>query len=165
MTMSRSRSCKSPINFTVENVHDIANDNSTLTHNATGPAQWVPVSNLTRTDADVTIVFIAPNSIKFREQVKDPIFQTTYPDTELSITGERFTVYTPDYQVNVIGCTEQYSICNPNLKSNSCTPQSGQYALPTLIQSYNFNPAQLVTAYRMIYMIADGTTYSSVNGI
>jgi hypothetical protein len=70
-----------------------------------------------------------------------------------------------DYQVSVIGCTEQYSICNPNLKSNSCTPQSGQYALPTLIQSHNFNSAQLVTAYRMIYMIADGTTYSSVNGL
>jgi hypothetical protein len=121
----------------VESVHDIANDNSTLLHNATGPAQWVPVSNLTRTDADVTIVFIAPNSIKFRKQVKDPIFQTTYPETELSNTGERFTVYTPDYQVSVIGCTEQYSICNPNLKSNSCTPQSGQYALPTLIQSHN----------------------------
>jgi hypothetical protein len=74
-------------NFNVERVHNIANDNSTLLHNATGPAQWVPVSNLTRTNADVTIVFIAPNSIKFRKQVKDPIFQVTYPDTELSNTG------------------------------------------------------------------------------
>jgi hypothetical protein len=149
----------------VESIYDIANGNSTLLHNATGPAQWIPVSNLTRTDADVTIVFIAPNSIKFRAQVKDPVFQATYPNTELSNTEERFTVYNPDYQVSVIGCTEQYSICNPNLKSNSCTPPSGQNALPTLIQSYQFNLAQLVTAYRMIYMIADGTTYSSVNGI
>jgi len=96
--------------------------------------------------------------------VKDPIFQTTYPEAELSNTGERFTAYTPDYQVSLMGCTEQYSICNPNLKSNSCTLRSGQCALPTLIQSHNFNSAQLVTAYRMIYMTANGTTYSSVNG-
>jgi hypothetical protein len=111
------------------------------------------------------MVFIAPNSIKFRKQVKDPIFQTTYPETELSNTGERFTVYTPDYQVSVMGCTEQYSICNPNLKSSNCTPQSGQCALLILIQPHNFNSAQLVTAYRMIYMTADGTSYSSVNGV
>jgi hypothetical protein len=163
--MFLSRLCKSPITLPWGVARDIANDNSTLLHNATGPTQWVPVSNLTRTDADVTIVFIAPNSIKFRTKVEDPIFQATYPDTELSNTGERFTVYTPDYQVSVVGCTEQYSICNPNLQSNSCTPQSGQNSLPTLIRSLNFNSAQLVTAYRMIYMIADGTTYSSVNGI
>ncbi|KAK3174527.1 hypothetical protein OEA41_001773 [Lepraria neglecta] len=42
---------------------------------------------------------------------------------------------------------------------------SGQYALPNLIQSLDFNSAQLVTAYRMIYMIADGTTYSIINVI
>lgn len=109
-------------------------------------------------------MFIALNSTKFRTKAEDPIFQATYPDTELSNTGKRFTVYTPDYQVGVIGCTEQHSICNPNLQSNSCTPQSGQNALLTLIRSLNFNSTQLVTTYRMIYMIADGTGYSSVSG-
>lgn len=65
----------------------------------------------------------------------------------------------------MVGCTEQYQICNPNLESNVCTPSSGQAALSGLIESLYLNEAQLVTAYRMIYMIVDGTTYSSINGI
>lgn len=113
----------------------------------------------------MTIIFIAPNSIKFRDPVYDPVFQATYGDTELSNTGERFTVYSPDYPVSVVGCTEQYAICNPNRKVNNCTSFDGQNALLSNIHSVGLSQDQYVTAVRMVYMIADGTTYSSVDGI
>lgn len=63
---------------------------------------------------------------------------------------------------SVIGCTERYSLCNPRRTSDQCTAPGGQNVLSNLIQSLDLQPAQLVTAYRILYMITDGTLYSSI---
>jgi hypothetical protein len=135
---------------------------STLSHNATGRSQWTPVFNISRTDADVTIVFVAPNAIKYREPVIDPFFKAIYPTTELTVAEGNITVYNPYDQVNVMGCVEQYQICR---EEDYCTNLGGQEALGEEILSLGLNAAQFVTAQRMIYMINYANTYSSINGI
>jgi len=120
---------------------------STIYHNATGPALWIPISNISRTDADVTLTFVSPNSITYRAQVTDPFFQATYPFTSLAIVPGNFTVYTPDDLVSVMGCVEQYSLCKGE---DRCTKLGGQEALGKEILGLSLNAAQFVTAQRMI---------------
>lgn len=133
-----------------------------MSHNATGRSQWTPVFNISRTDADVTIVFVAPNAIKYRSPVIDPFFKAIYPTTELTIDEGTITVYNPYDQVSVMGCVEQYQICTDEYH---CTNLGGQDALGREILSLGLNAAQFVTAQRMIYMISYANTYSSINGI
>lgn len=122
----------------------------------------MPVFNISRTDADVTIVFVAPNAIKYREPVIDPFFKAIYPTTLLTVDEGNLTVYNPYDQVSVMGCVEQYQICTDVYH---CTNLGGQEALSREILSLNLNPAQFVTAQRMIYMINYANAYSSINGV
>lgn len=112
----------------------------------------------------MTVIFVAPNSITYRERVEDPFFSATY---NLSLPGiitpGNVTTYSPDQFVSIMGCTEQYSICTD--EGSNCTPYSGQAALPTLLNKLDLNANQYVTVQRLLYTISTATVYSSVAGI
>jgi DNA-binding transcriptional regulator YdaS (Cro superfamily) len=112
----------------------------------------------------VTIIFVAPNTITYRDRVYDPFFAATYTYTAPGvILPGKLTTYTPDQFVSVMGCTEQYTICVQ--QGRHCTPATGQAALPDLLNIIPLNHNQFVTVQRLLATIATATIYSSIAGI
>jgi hypothetical protein len=78
-----------------------------------GGSGWVPVDELARTEADVTLMFLAPNSIKYFEANDDPFFGANVRRNAGSVAGDDVIYYVSDNNVNVLGCTDQYQYCHP----------------------------------------------------
>ena len=83
---------------------------------ATNWSYWEPVSDLNRTDADVTIVFISFNNIEFVDQNDDPIFSAHIPSISSSLG---VPVWKPDNNISALACAEQHQFCNPNIAEGS----------------------------------------------
>lgn len=117
-------------------------------------ASWVPIPALKRPDADVVLTFITPNNVWIDEPCDDPIFAAHKP-----ITSGGSTVYRTDHYVGVIGCAEQYSVCNPN--SRMCTHYggSGQFFDAEQNDRVGFNEAQKITLKRLGIALEYSTIY------
>lgn len=137
----------------------------TYYRNATGPAEWIAKSDLALDQADTTIIFIAHNSMRYRKQITDPVFQATYALQEATSTAESRTTYYPDDPVAVVACAEQYQICNPMLGQEVCTAWTGRVSIPTVLEDLDLNQAQTITATRLMYMVTWANLWSSVNGL
>jgi hypothetical protein len=77
-------------------------------------SDWEPIPPLNRTDADVTLIFIAPNSILYESPVDDPVFSAHLTNSKLTIPaleGQSTVFYAPDYYLGVVGCAEQHQVC------------------------------------------------------
>lgn len=83
---------------------------------------WEPAAPLNRTDADLDLVFIASNSIKYEMPTDDPIFSAhiVSPFSNFNIGGGNITFYESDYYLGVICCLEQHQVCH----EDTCTPLS-----------------------------------------
>lgn len=73
---------------------------------------WDPISQLNRTDADVTIFFLTFNDIQFVEKNDDPIFSAHTLDMS-TLVG--VPAYSPDHNISAMACAEQHQYCNPNI--------------------------------------------------
>lgn len=72
--------------------------NSTYTAFVQSDNAWNPIPALNRTDADVSIVGIAPNSIRFDTVADDPIFSAhTLGGSYLDGKGQNVSWYVSDY--------------------------------------------------------------------
>jgi hypothetical protein len=96
-------------------------------------SSFSPISEL-RAKSDVTLYFLSSNDVVYADPITDPWYSAT---TEIgNITAYEFegttAVYGRDDPVRVLGCTQSYQFCNPNLPNASCTPLSG--LLPALDQ-------------------------------
>lgn len=83
---------------------------------------WTPSAPLNRTDADVHLVFIAPNSMTYLTPVDDPVF-SAHLVSKTSIRnfeGQDLIFYEADSYLGIIACAEQLQICN----GDTCTPLS-----------------------------------------
>ncbi len=128
------------------------------TDHTTGGFQPVPAINTT--DADLSLLFIAANSVAYSEPCADPIFSANIPYNntvgEIAISG-----YYPDYWVTVLGCTEQYRICNP--KTNQCTGKQGLMQLSRAFTAneagLDINDIQSATAQRLLGALQVSTIY------
>lgn len=98
----------------------------------TSEGGWIPIDALNRTDADISLLFVSSNSIRYMEPCGDPMFAAHY---EHNISGNGVSVewWTADIAVSSVGCAEQYKICNPNI--NKCTDFLGQGQLMNLLVS------------------------------
>jgi hypothetical protein len=73
-----------------------------------------------------------------------------------------------DYSVNLMGCTDQYQICNPNKGNDpsACTKLLGQFTLMnevvSLVNTTAFNNHQILTAMRFLGGGFTMSIYSSV---
>ncbi|PLB44482.1 hypothetical protein P170DRAFT_417125 [Aspergillus steynii IBT 23096] len=126
---------------------------------------WIPIPALNRTDADVNIIFINANNLRYDYPVDDPIFGAhrsaleelqQLPDVNASI-AELNNWWLPDSYTTVLGCTDQYQVCS--VGTGSCTPLNGMGDLTyNMIQTsvdLGLNPRQahvfaLVTSYLVI---------------
>jgi hypothetical protein len=117
-----------------------------------------------RTDADISILFLTPNSISYNASVDDPFFLTGANYT-IPVKGEEYTLYAPAYYVNAMGCIEQHRFCNPTV-TNLCTPYTAYLNfrdIPGPLTTLNYNPTQLATAERIASGLEMTLTFNSIN--
>lgn len=105
------------------------------------------IGPLKRADADVTLVFLNQNSISYFKPVNDSWF-AAHVRAQNSDPGTEDVQYQPDNPVTILGCIEQYRLCNPS--SNRCTPAGGIHGTDAEGQKLGFNAFQNITAQRMI---------------
>lgn len=104
---------------------------------------------LNRTDADVTIMFLASNAVSYRSPVLDPWFQATFAHNLTDPSGVNFTEYIPDFWVGVLACADQYQFHNPvNGRSTSLTSMIG---LVTETGKLEYNKIQNATLLSLYY--------------
>lgn len=126
-----------------------------------GPTSvWAPIAALNTTDADLSMMLVSGNSIRYSNPVNDPIFAAHGPAIANALINK--TVYTSDAAGGVIGCSEQYRICNP--VNNKCTPFAGaSQQIDNISPDMDFNLQQLSTTLRITAWFArsDASTVTS----
>lgn len=120
---------------------------------------WLPAPALNRTDADVSIFFLAPNSVAYLSPVEDPFFAANIP-TNVSDQGVNTTFFSPDYFVYVLACIDQYQSCNPT--NGKCTSLTASNLLITDLEDLELNVAQTVANAHFMYSSSSQATYFSV---
>jgi hypothetical protein len=116
---------------------------------------WEPIPELNRRDADLSLFFLSQNQLGYLTPVLDPWFSA---NGTRSVTISGRTISQPDKPVSVIGCAEQYRMCNPT--TSTCTPWSGFSSLRDPIMKLNtpnYTPPQLATASRLLLALSTGT--------
>lgn len=113
---------------------------------------WRPISDLYRTDADVSLIMAAPNAVKYFAPSDDLFFAAHQPWSFNISLSENISLYLPDRPVSVMGCTQQYQLCNP--RNNECLPLNGSRIIQDLeISGIGLNDHQAKTAIRIINVL------------
>lgn len=112
-----------------------------------------------RQDGDTTLVSVSAVSIQYTEKVYDPLFLATSPTNAEPGVGLG-TLYLPYNQLNIVGCVDQYMMCNPRFQSK-CTAPSGIVDLTTSHLTLGLNDHQKATAFRIIAMLLNTDMYSN----
>ncbi|KAH7354272.1 hypothetical protein B0T11DRAFT_126143 [Plectosphaerella cucumerina] len=122
-------------------------------------SHWVPIKELQANRSDVTLMFIAHNSIMHLEQNNDPIFGAHYENYD---RGDQ--LYMTDRPVSPIACIDRYSICNPNSKEKKCTPPQASNTLGTEaeLKVLGLNSAQRATAMRLAVLSQSQSFYDLI---
>ena len=108
-----------------------------------GAIGWQPIQELESPDADVALVFIANNNVKYAKPVDDPIFAAHDPNE----AGDRFW---GDYWVPVLGCTEQYRFCkSTSADKTECTDYLGEFQAFNAFETIKPTEAQIQTMNRL----------------
>ena len=125
-----------------------------------GQGTFIPVPAINRTDADLSLVFLTPNAVTYENPCDDALFAAHY-HVETTSLGINLSYYTADRYVNVLGCTEQYRVCNPD--NGVCTDNLGvmqtQNAVSENGKGLRLNAAQTATAIRLIGALQVSTVY------
>lgn len=82
-------------------------------------SSFTPNHNISRPDADVYIIFLSGNGVRFRKLNEDPWYRGFVPDgfQHLSSDAQRHAVvYRPDEAASPMGCIQQYQYCNADLQ-------------------------------------------------
>lgn len=69
---------------------------------------WLPVPELNRTNADISLFLLAPNSVRYDTPVDDPFFSAHLLGGSTISSGTNFTWYISDYFVNTLACADQH---------------------------------------------------------
>ena len=121
---------------------------------------WIPIPELNRTDADVSLFLLAQNTITYDSPVFDPFFGASLLDP-ISAALNR-TRYASDLHVTALGCIDQHQFCNPSNKQ--CTPLTGFDLVSMSFSTLVFNPRQSALALRILLLIEAFNMYNSVHG-
>ncbi|KAK5103630.1 hypothetical protein LTS08_003048 [Lithohypha guttulata] len=120
------------------------------------PGVYVPIKEISNTNADLSLLFLASNSIRYEKPTNDPLFAAHY---SYNLSG--YTWWSSDQYVTVLGCSEQYRVCNPN--NGVCTPRMGTIQLQQAFlangDGLNLNLNQNATAFRVVLAAAYSSVY------
>jgi hypothetical protein len=134
---------------------------------------WQPDSVLNQTDSDITLMMLSQNDISYVERSDDPwITPQTEVETNTTIPGTNInvTLWLKSYEISLLGCLDQYQVCNPSMPSDSgCTTLGGllsaaNQAYTTKVKQLVFNSEQTVTTSRFLNWPVDRSLYSNVDG-
>jgi hypothetical protein len=123
---------------------------------------WNPVSNLSRTDAEVSLFFLMSNHIYYQDKVDDVLFNASTPYAGLS---DNNPYYVGSQNVNVLGCIDQHRVCNPGRsEADGCTAYAAYGDVVGSLNKIGLNPAQIATAQRILSNGLMTSTFNAVNG-
>lgn len=154
----------------------LTNDNfSTITtygpsSNTAATSVWSPIAAFNRTDADVSMFFLAANSIIYTYPNSDPIFSANVAsDSGEEINNVEVLEYSAEYAVAAMACTDQYQICNPTLAGLDgepmlCTPLGPIFTLFEESEPLGMNLYQLSTVETIVIAMQSSSMYNSVAG-
>jgi hypothetical protein len=136
------------------------------------PYQWSPAPSLQRSDADVTLMMLAQNDVTYLAPSDDP-----WMPAHVGGEGDGQHIWVGEYDVNLMGCIEQYQICNPNIPGDAgCTALSGSlevfdsFGQPDGLLGMNAEQRStiqrflLTSIFRSIYYAVKGRGASALNG-
>ncbi|KAI0161879.1 hypothetical protein GGR52DRAFT_143822 [Hypoxylon sp. FL1284] len=83
--------------------------------------QFYPDADLSRTDADLCLIFIAGNGVVFTEPTGDDWYRANTPCQRLiDVNNGRIVQYCADDAASSMACVQQYQVCNA--KTSKCGP-------------------------------------------
>lgn len=123
---------------------------------------WKPVPALLQRNSDLSLFFLAANTLAYGAPVSDPFFSANIPRTVLGPTNTNMTVYDSDDFVNVLGCIDQHQYCNPN--NNKCTTLMGSESTINEILALNMSVKQFSIAALIAPQQPVLSIFNSVNG-
>lgn len=121
------------------------------------------MAELNRTDADVTLILLNQNSIRYNDPVDDPFF-SAHIYNNASAGNIHLDWYESDYYTTAIGCVDQAQICDPS--AGACTPLADYNTVETSVFSGELalSATQLAVVKRLIGDLLIQTAYYAVNG-
>lgn len=95
-----------------------------MTYNAS--AQFTPIHAIFRQDADIHLVFLSRNSIKYSEPVDDNWYRTSATPSDMLTEDGPHTrpIYLPLEPASPLGCAEQHQFCRATSNSRQCGPMA-----------------------------------------
>ncbi|KAL5360493.1 hypothetical protein BJX96DRAFT_184582 [Aspergillus floccosus] len=136
---------------------------------------WTPREELNRTDADVSIFFLNANSVMYEYPTDDPMFSAHQSAlSDLIALGENTSIaefdnwYTADAPTTVLGCTDQFQICNA--RTEICSDLNGIQQFTSVdgvlafVDTYNFSLLQADTLVLLINYLVLNNMYYSIYG-
>jgi hypothetical protein len=126
---------------------------------------WQPNQTIfERTDATTSIFFLDANLMGYLEPTLNPIFHTNPQDEGHMLDGLSILVYRQTRLVTILGCVEEYEICNPTVASSSSSSSSSRSCLPITPRIENYanisdalrlSPIQSATLVRLAAVLKD----------
>ena len=105
----------------------------------------MPTPEILRNDAYVNLFFLLNNDVFYSKPVDDPWFEAKVQEQTLVVglttTPSHITTYQTSEPVSVVGCTTQWSWCNPGSPGFCTKPTIPRMSLQ-LAQDIGFNPEQ-----------------------
>ncbi|KIW73509.1 hypothetical protein PV04_01622 [Phialophora macrospora] len=128
-------------------------------------AAFLAIPELNPPDADLTIIFLASNAIKYNYPTSDPFFSANFYVDLGSYNGINLSYFSADEYVSVIACTDQYQYCNGNDRAR-CTPLTGYQQAWAAIDAtkLNLNEVQYTVASRIALSSRSLSTFHSISG-
>lgn len=127
------------------------------TYNPEDGNAWLPIPELNRADADVTIYVLSANSLSYIDAVDDPLYAA-----HLSNVTEGF--FRPDNLYQVLGCAEQYQICGSG-SVTTCTSVDARFHVRKQFRTIGLNPAQTAVADLFMNLTNTANIFSSAFGL
>ncbi len=118
-----------------------------------------PISNISRTDADVSLFFLTFNGIYL-----DPVTDSWFHAQVAMESNWTPTLYRRERETTVLGCVEQHQFCTPaTSKAPECTARMGSWQLYQARENNTigsqFNPRQMALVRRLIDAVYDTSVF------
>ncbi|KAH7131651.1 hypothetical protein B0J13DRAFT_642473 [Dactylonectria estremocensis] len=132
------------------------------------PGGFMPIPEIARSDAEVTLFFLVQNLLAYTAPVDDLFFAAHTRPTiyELTHNDDPYTFYYNDKIVPVMGCIDQHQICKLGSagEGTNCSALSSMENLQSEVAKLELNQVQHDTAYVIQWEILGGEMLNSIAG-
>jgi hypothetical protein len=128
---------------------------------------WSPIPELNRTDADISLIILAQNSVVYIEPVDDPFF-AAHVDSNGLYQGRNATYYFADTYFHILACAEQYQYCNNNSHGADgqplCTDLSSSVVIERQTPTINLSDYATLTTQLFNTLLPLANIFGSIGG-